>query len=57
MCDLLLPPELRAADTNALAAARAAGITIFAASGDQGAYDCQSANLNDHRTSVDWPAA
>jgi subtilase family serine protease len=57
ICDLLVSPALRAADQDALAAARAAGITIFAASGDNGAYDCQSADLGDHRLSVDWPAA
>ncbi|HWE31995.1 MAG TPA: S53 family peptidase [Solirubrobacteraceae bacterium] len=57
VCELLLPPAVRAADTNALDAARAAGITVFAASGDEGAYDCQSANLDDQRPSVDWPAA
>jgi kumamolisin len=57
ICDLLVGPGQRAADENALAAARAAGITIFAASGDNGAYDCQSVSLDDHRVSVDWPAA
>jgi kumamolisin len=57
VCDLLVPPAIRLAEQNALAAARAAGITIFAASGDQGAYDCQSADVSDQRPSVDWPAA
>jgi subtilase family serine protease len=56
-CDLLVSDSERAADENALAAARAAGITVFAASGDNGAYDCQSEDLTDHRLSVDWPAA
>lgn len=56
-CDLLVSDAERAADENALAAARAAGITVFAASGDNGAYDCQAEDLTDHRLSVDWPAA
>ena len=56
-CDLLLSPAARTAEDQALAAARASGITIFAASGDNGAYDCQSADLGDQRVSVDWPAA
>jgi subtilase family serine protease len=56
-CDLLLSPDARTAEDQALAAARASGITIFAASGDNGAYDCQSADLGDQRVSVDWPAA
>jgi kumamolisin len=56
-CDLLLGPSQRLAEEHALAAARTAGITIFAASGDNGAYDCQSADLTDQRPSVDWPAA
>jgi subtilase family serine protease len=30
---------------------------MFVATGDQGAYDCQSDNLADHRLSVDWPAS
>jgi subtilase family serine protease len=56
-CDLLVPDAARMADENALAAARAAGITVFAASGDNGAYDCQAEDLSDQRLSVDWPAA
>jgi kumamolisin len=56
-CDLLVPDAARIADENALAAARAAGITVFAASGDNGAYDCQAEDLSDQRPSVDWPAA
>jgi subtilase family serine protease len=56
-CDLLMSGAERAADETALAAARAAGITVFAASGDNGAYDCQAEDLSDHRLSVDWPAA
>jgi subtilase family serine protease len=47
----------RAGDSRALAAADAAGISMFVSSGDQGAYDCQAGNLPDHRLSVDWPAS
>jgi subtilase family serine protease len=56
-CDLLVTDADRTADETALAAARAAGITVFAASGDNGAYDCQAEDLTDQRLSVDWPAA
>jgi subtilase family serine protease len=56
-CELYTDPAEQAADRQALAAADAAGVSMFAASGDQGAYDCQSADLSDHRLSVDWPAA
>ncbi len=56
-CQLRLPHSVQEDDQSALAAARAAGITIFAASGDNGAYDCQSQSLLDQRPSVDWPAA
>jgi subtilase family serine protease len=45
------------ADTAAVDAAVRAGISIVAASGDQGAYDCQGESLSDHQLSVDWPAA
>jgi kumamolisin len=56
-CEDFLSPAARTAQDQALAAARAAGITIFAASGDNGAYDCQSADLTNQHLSVDWPAA
>jgi subtilase family serine protease len=32
-------------------------VTVFAASGDSGAYDCQRVDLAYHGLSVDWPAA
>jgi subtilase family serine protease len=56
-CALNLEPSEIRADTQAINAARRVGLSIFAASGDQGAYDCQDASLSDHRLSVDWPAA
>lgn len=56
-CELTLPPSERRADAVALRAAAAAGVSVFVASGDQGAYDCQGADLADHRLSVDWPAS
>jgi len=52
-----LSPAQRSADTSAIDAAVRAGISIFAATGDQGAYDCQSEEVTDHQLSVDWPAA
>lgn len=56
-CELFVGSGERRADTQALTAAVSAGVSMFVATGDQGAYDCQSANLADHRLSVDWPAA
>jgi kumamolisin len=46
----------RVAGETALAAAAATGITVFVASGDHGAYDCQSATPVAQRLCVSWPA-
>lgn len=56
-CEAAVDPTERAADRAAVASARAAGISVFSASGDFGAYDCQDGDLTDHSLSVDWPAA
>jgi subtilase family serine protease len=56
-CELELDPGEQTADTQALTAAVAAGVTMFVSSGDSGAYDCQQSDPTDHRPSVDWPAA
>jgi len=56
-CELGLDPTQRAGDSQAISAAEAAGISMFVASGDAGAYDCQQGNLADQRLSVDWPAS
>lgn len=56
-CELTLPDSERRGDAVALRAAAAAGQSVFIASGDQGAYDCQGADPADHRISVDWPAS
>jgi kumamolisin len=42
---------------NSLQAAAAAGISMFVASGDHGAFDCWSFDPTDHRVSVDFPSA
>jgi kumamolisin len=42
---------------DSFAAAAAAGVTVFAASGDQGAYACQRYDRTDHRLSVSWPGS
>jgi kumamolisin len=39
----------------ALRLAAASGITVFVASGDQGAYDCQTHDWGDLRLSTSWP--
>jgi kumamolisin len=56
-CERELFPDQRAADSRALSAAAAAGVSMFVSSGDSGAYDCQASNFSDHRLTVDWPAA
>jgi subtilase family serine protease len=56
-CELVLDPAERLADSRALSAAVANGVSMFVASGDSGAYDCQQGDLSDHRLSVDWPAS
>jgi kumamolisin len=50
-----LPREDRALVDAAVDSAVAAGISIFVASGDQGAYDCQRFLPSDQRPTVDWP--
>jgi kumamolisin len=56
-CELNMDSGQRAGDSQAIRAADAAGVSLFAATGDRGAYDCQDGDLTDHRLSVDWPAA
>ena len=41
---------------NALRLAVLRGITVFAASGDSGSYDCQRSKFSDHRLTVDFPS-
>jgi kumamolisin len=47
---------LIAAD-HSFAAARLAGVTVFASSGDQGAYECQRNDLSNHYLTVAWPGS
>jgi kumamolisin len=56
-CELHVAPGDRAADEAAFAAAAAAGIAVFVASGDYGAYECERFDSADQRLSVSWPAA
>jgi kumamolisin len=56
-CERQVPPAEQASDAQAFSAAVAAGISMFASSGDSGAYDCQRSNFGDHRLTVDWPAS
>ena len=56
-CELTMPPAERAADDAAFRAAAAAGIAVFVASGDSGAYECERFDRSDQRLSVSWPAA
>ena len=56
-CDLHNDPGRRAREEASFRAAAARWITVFAATGDQGAYDCQAADPTNQQLSVDWPAA
>ncbi|MFZ0387763.1 MAG: S53 family peptidase [Solirubrobacteraceae bacterium] len=56
-CEREFDPSAISANEQALKAATAAGISMFVASGDSGAYDCQRSDLSDHRLTVDSPAA
>ncbi len=63
LCEKYYPPDVRAADEQELAAAFAAGISIFVASGDYGAYGCRNVQLRsgaanrDLSASANWPAS
>ncbi len=56
-CEPETEPSVISANERALKAATAAGISMFVASGDSGAYDCQRSDLADHRLTVDSPAS
>jgi kumamolisin len=49
-------PAERQAIEQSMAAAVARGISIFVASGDAGAYECQRADPEDHRLTVSFPS-
>ena len=51
----LLPDADRLRAANAFKAAVAAGMSVFVATQDQGAYTCQRFDFNDHRLSTSWP--
>ncbi|MFL5799670.1 MAG: protease pro-enzyme activation domain-containing protein [Actinomycetota bacterium] len=63
LCDALkladgspfLSPGDRALSESAFAAARSAGISVFVAAGDTGAFGCQRFDLNDTRVVPLWP--
>ena len=56
-CERETDSSVISANEQALKAGTAAGISMFVASGDSGAYDCQRSDLADHRLTVDSPAA
>lgn len=45
----------RASGEQALRLAAASGVSVFIASGDQGAYDCQGHDWGDQRLTTSWP--
>jgi kumamolisin len=58
-CDVdeAFSPGSRERGVRSLQAAAAAGVSVFVASGDHGAFDCWSHDPSDHRLSVDYPSA
>ena len=58
-CEADRPAAFRKHEDGLLKHAADAGISVFDAAGDSGAYDCRGHDddLGDHRVSVDWPAA
>ncbi len=62
-CENRDSPSSVAAEDNELAAAFAAGISIFVAAGDDGAFDCRRVDISDDpferdlSPGVDWPSA
>jgi kumamolisin len=52
-----MKPGERIRDTRAMQAMVAAGISMFAATGDWGAFTCWAWNSRDHRESTWWPAS
>ncbi len=55
-CELSRTPAGMSRMASSMAAAAAAGVTVFVASGDHGAYGCIDQNRTDLRISVDSPA-
>jgi kumamolisin len=56
-CEQATSPQLVQALEQSLARMVAAGTTVFAASGDAGAYGCAAPGVPDLRLAVDYPAA
>ena len=56
ICDAAMPASVRKNVESALRLAVLRGITVFAASGDSGSYDCQRSKFSDHRLTVDFPS-
>jgi kumamolisin len=54
-CELARPPASMARMASSMAAAAAAGVTVYVASGDHGAYGCIDQNRQDLRIAVDSP--
>lgn len=56
-CEATTPVSELNSISQAVATVVAAGVTVFAASGDSGAYDCSTSTVPDSRISVDYPAS
>ena len=56
LCDSGLSADFRNSLENVLRLADRRGITVFSASGDSGAYDCQRDSFSNHSLSVDFPS-
>ena len=57
LCEPNVNPNARLRGERSFQAMTAAGISLFAASGDWGAYSCTNRNPADHRIEVFWPAS
>ena len=55
-CEVSVSPQDRTAVDAALSSGLRVGDTMFVATGDSGAYDCQAQDPADHTLTVDWPA-
>ena len=57
LCEPNVNPIARLRGERSFQAMAAAGISLFAADGDWGAYSCSNRNPADHRVEVFWPAS
>lgn len=57
LCEPFQSPSELSSEHTAIANLVAAGVTMFAATGDAGAYDCSDSDFPDNELAVDFPAS